>query len=195
MDYPSTEGIEHVPEEMRRRIFDELVQLPSRRTPYWVQVMGIPGAGKSELTHFLAEELSFRKPHVFSDGHIQPEADSTAIRLEVHKKLIAQKSDILFEDSLLEDTYCTVLYFAKKAGYTLIVLHVTTLPEVANARTGHADAVTRIPLVQEHWLEMKRIADYTVEVANNGEVSAYDAFKGTVGLVADYVRGLDASKV
>jgi predicted ABC-type ATPase len=224
MEYPSTDGIERVPEEMCRKIFGELLHYSSRKHPYWIQVMGIPGAGKTELIRILQEELAFRKPHTlaatdeymealpgFHEMKDRDEAFRTfdpvasALGLEVHKRLIAQKSDVLFERSLAHPAYRDVMYMVKKSGYTLVVVLVRVSTQVAKQRTLKRAQETnrhipesvideRVLLVEERWMEMKKIADYTVEVENNGEVSAYNALKNTAMMVTDFIRTLKADK-
>lgn len=220
MEYPSTDGIERVPPDLRRTILDDLVRYPSRKEPYWIQVMGIPGAGKTEFVHMLADALDFRKPHVLAatDEYLveipayQAMADrdaafaefdpvASALGLEVHKRLIAQKSDVLFERSLAHPAYLEVMYHVKKAGYRLIAVYVRTTLDAAKSRVRVREAETgrhvpeslideRAVLVEDRWKEMKKLADYMLEVENNGEVGVHDALRSTVSLVRDYVRAM-----
>lgn len=219
MDQPS-EGTKLVPPDMRRTIFDDLVRYPSRDQPYWIQVMGIPGAGKSTLVGMLAEKLSFRKPYTLAATDVfleqlpayraLPDRDEafrlydpvvTALGYEVFTQLIAQKSDVLFERSLADILYRDLMYIVKKSGYRLVTVLIRVDVAVAKARTEARALETnrhvpeavideRAILIEERWKDMLGIADYTVEVKNNGEVSAPDALRGTVEMVTEYIRGM-----
>lgn len=214
-----------IPADTRRKIFDDLLYYPSRATPYWIQVMGIPGAGKTELVHLLQEELSFRKPYALAafDVFMEqiPEYRAMPDRQEAFKvfeepardfgfevlnRLIAQKTDVVFEHGLTYLPARDLLVRVKKAGYQLICVRVVVEASIAKQRAKKRGEETgrfvpeslideRLLVSDDRWNFVKEFADYTVAVENNGEVSVYDAFKNTVQLVTDYVRTLDDAKV
>ena len=186
--------------------------------------MGIPGAGKTELVHLLQEELSFRKPYALAafDVFMEqiPEYKTMPDRqaafkvfeeparnfgFEVLNRLIAQKTDVVFEHGLTYLPARDLLVSVKKAGYQLICARVVVEASIAKQRAKKRGEETgrfvpeslideRLLVSDDRWNFVKGFADYTVVVENNGEVSAYNAFKNTVSLVANFVRKLDTKK-
>jgi predicted ABC-type ATPase len=213
-----------VPADTRRKIFDYLLNYPSRVMPYWIQVMGIPGAGKTELVQLLKEELAFRKPYTLAafdvfmeqipEYRAMPdrqkafkvfEEPARDFGFEVLTRLIAQKTDVVFEHGLTYLPARDLLVSVKKAGYQLICVRIVVDAAIAKERVKRRDEETgrhvpeslideRLLVSEDRWSFVKEFADYTVVVKNNGEVSVYNAFKDTVTLVSEYVRKLADDK-
>lgn len=212
--------INDIPEEIRRSVLADLLRYPSRRQPYWIQIMGIPGAGKSELVAMLAKSLDFRAPHAMAGTdeylvripafHATSDREAafrafdpiaTAFGLEVHRHLIAQKSDVVFERSLAGIDYRDFMYEVKRAGYKMVMIRVDVDFDVAKARAEARESAggrhvplsvmrERVALVQDRWEEMKALADSMLELKNNGEKGVAETFFEAVKFVRDFVQGL-----
>jgi predicted ABC-type ATPase len=120
----------------------------------------------------------------------------------VHRRLIQQKSDVVFERSLASTDYRDLMYDIKRAGYTMIMVRVDVDFPVALERARGRAAVTgrhvpesviaeRIAIVQERWAEMKNLADVIIEIENNGDTGIDSVFTGVVKQITDYVRVLE----
>jgi predicted ABC-type ATPase len=209
-----------IPDLVRQKVFAELAEYPTRTEPYWIQIMGIPAAGKSELVRLLAEALAFRKPHALAatDEYLaqipafktmmdreqafrQYDPVATAFGLEVHHRLIKQKSDVVFERSLASTNYRDLMYDIKRAGYIMIMIKVDVDFNIALQRARAREVVTgrhvpesviaeRVSIVQDRWVEMKKLANVMIELQNNGDRTIDDVFAGVVKQITDFVRAL-----
>lgn len=220
INFPEVEGLKDFPQDIAESLLKELDRYEGHKQPYWIQVMGIPGSGKTTLVRMLQDKLNKRIPYTLAafDEHMELipeyhtetdraaafarfEAPARAIGFEIFRELIKRKVNVLFEHSTTFPAVRDLMYFVKQAGYALILVQVGVDIDIAKMRVKDREHLTkrhvpeslieeRAAIAADRWEELSTISDARFSVVNNGLEVAEKAFEETVADVYSFVDTL-----
>lgn len=220
MDFPEVPDKDRMPQDLLAKALHDAAPFPSRSKPYWVQVMGIPGAGKTLFVEQLAKALQLRAPYALAANDVflvqipeylqmQDRAlafetwDSVAraIAFTVLEDLIARKADVIYEHSTVYPAVRDLMYFVKECGYELILVRIDVPLDIAKQRAIIREKETvrhvpeyvieeRVGIVEERWSELTKIADFSTRFANEGAQTPQDTFRTPVEHIIERIKSL-----
>lgn len=220
MDFPSVPDVDKIPPEILARALAEAEAYPGRDTPYWIQVMGIPGAGKTLFVEALAKRLSYRAPYALAANDVflvqlpayQAMADKAlafethdgtarAIAFSVFKELTKRRADVIYEHSTVYPAVRDLVKYVKHEGYALFLVRITVPLAVAKKRARAREREIgrhvpeyvieeRVPLVEERWAELTPIAHDYVQIENDESQSPEEVFGPVLDRIDSFVRAL-----
>ena len=220
-DYPEVPDTDKIPHELLAKALTEAANYPHQNKPYWIQVIGIPGSGKTTFVEMLSKRLEFRRPYTLASNdtfmdqipEYQAMADralafqtfegpARALVFELFKKLIAQKNDVLYEHSTSYPPVRDLMYYIKQSGFTFVLVRITVPLDVAKRRAHQREAETnrhipesvideRAALGDSRWEELSQIADYKISVENDGSLPPNETFSETITKITDFVKSLE----
>lgn len=126
----------------------------AQKMPFLLQTLGVPGVGKSTLVAQLQNVFAAQAPSILGfDGIMEalPEYQTQAAQNKqaafsayelparsgtylAVRDLMAKKANIIFDHGGGFDDHFGMLDAAKKAGYVVVIAHVTAAPDVAKNR-------------------------------------------------------------
>lgn len=216
--FPEVDGLKDFPQNIAEKLLKEIDKYEGHKHPYWIQIMGIPGSGKTTLVRMLQQELNNRIPYTLAafDEYMELipeymteqdramafakfEEPARAVGFEIFKELIRRKVHVLFEHSTSFIGVRDLMYFVKQSGYKLILIRVEVDQCVAKARVKAREEITkrhvpeslideRFVIIQTRWEELTKIADLNLSVVNNGDVDSREVFRKTIDKVKDSVH-------
>lgn len=220
MDFPEVPDKDKIQQDILDRALVAAKSYPPRDKPYWIQVMGIPGSGKTTFTHQLIPSLASRTPYLIDsfdsfmvqfNGYTQApdlktaftqyEGPARALGFAVIQKLIEKRCDIVFEHSMSYPPARDLLYFAKEQGYQIVLVRILVPVEEAKARVKVQESVIgrhvpeslideRAVLSDQRWEELSKIVDFKIECLNDGSLPTESVFVDTIKNVTTFVGSL-----
>ncbi|MCF7865003.1 MAG: zeta toxin family protein [Candidatus Pacebacteria bacterium] len=220
-EFPKVEGFKDFPGNIAAGLLDGIKKYKSSDHPYWIQIMGIPGSGKTTLVQMIKKALN--DSHLYTlaafdeymeqipDYHLERnrvqaftkyEAPARAAGFKIFEELIERKVNVLFEHSTVFPAVKDLMYFIKQSGYTFILIRVTTDTGIAKNRVKKREKRTKrhVPeslideraiVTAERWDELSKISDAQFSIENNGKQKVGETFKVVVAEVADFVKSLN----
>lgn len=220
ISFPEVDGLKDFPIEVAEQILSHARKYTGSARPYWIQVMGVPGSGKTTLVSDLHKNLNKRRPYTLAgfDEYMERipeyhgeenraraftkfEAPARAVGFEVFRDLIDRKVDVLFEHSTTFPAVRDLMYFIKESGYVLILIRVVADIDVVKERVKARESVTsrhvpeslieeRVDIADNRWEELATIADMKTAVVNNGDHSAEETFRSAIVEVSNFIDSL-----
>lgn len=219
-NFPEVEGHKDFPDEISVRLLNELHKYKSNAKPYWIQIMGIPGSGKTRLVQMLRKSLNkhslytlaafdeymelipeYRNEQDRAQAFRKYEAPARAMGFEIFKDLIKRKVNVLFEHSTTFPAVRDLMYFIKQSGYTFILIRVVTDTHIAKRRVKNREKRTkrhvpesvideRVLITADRWAELSKISDAQFSIINNGDYKPAETFGKTVDDVVNLVNSI-----
>lgn len=169
-----------------------------RARPFFINVAGVPGAGKSTFLPALSQALAARAPQIVAfdrmmnlipDYHAEPDREAAFRNFEVPAReggyallraLIEKRADIVFEHSSAIVAHTHLLSFAREQGYYTCIIHLRAPLDAAKHRvderqervgrhTPHSFVDERARAFAELLPRYKQIVHRYVEIVNEDQ--------------------------